>query len=85
MKTDKEIIEKTLAFLVTDFNFEFEYRTTNGNEEFYSYKNRYGSINTEACLYMKKYNPKYAIRISEKNFGFENNIKSVPLYATFCI
>ena len=20
-----------------------------------------------------------------KNFGFENNIKSVPLYATFCI
>ena len=35
--------------------------------------------------YMKKYNPKYAIRISEKNFGFENNIKSVPLYATFCI
>lgn len=36
-------------------------------------------------LYIKKYNPKYAIRISEKNFGFENNIKSVPLYAAFCI
>ncbi len=36
-------------------------------------------------LYMKKYNTKYAIRISEKNFGFENNIKSVPLYAVFCI
>ena len=36
-------------------------------------------------LYMKKYNPAYAIRISEKNFGYENNIKSVPLYATFCI
>ena len=36
-------------------------------------------------LYIKKYNPKYAIRISEKNFGFENNIKSVPLYAVFCI
>ena len=25
------------------------------------------------------------IRISTKNFGFENNIKSVPLYAVFCI
>ena len=25
------------------------------------------------------------IRISNKNFGFENGIKSVPLYATFCI
>ena len=36
-------------------------------------------------LYMKTYKPKYAIRISEKNFGFENNIKSVPLYAVFCI
>ena len=34
---------------------------------------------------MKKYNPKYAIRISAKNFGFDNDIKSVPLYATFCI
>lgn len=36
-------------------------------------------------LYIQKYNPKTAIRISEKNFGLENNIKSVPLYAVFCI
>ena len=36
-------------------------------------------------LYMRTYHPSYAIRISEKNFGFENNIKSVPLYAVFCI
>lgn len=36
-------------------------------------------------LYMKENKPKYAIKISEKNFGFENNIKSVPLYAVFCI
>lgn len=36
-------------------------------------------------LFMKTYNPTYAVRISEKNFGFENNIKSVPLYAIFCI
>lgn len=46
------------------------------------------STNTKArslALYMKTYNPNYAIRISEKNFGFENNIKSVPLYAVFCI
>ena len=35
--------------------------------------------------YIKKYNPKFSIRISSKNFGFENNIKSVPLYAIFCI
>ena len=36
-------------------------------------------------VYMEKYNPSYAIRVSVKNFGFENNIKSVPLYAVFCI
>lgn len=36
-------------------------------------------------LYMTDNNPKYGIRISEKNFGFENNIKSVPLYSVFCI
>ena len=46
------------------------------------------STNTKARsldLFKKLYNPKYAIRISEKNFGLENNIKSVPLYGVFCI
>lgn len=36
-------------------------------------------------VFIDKYNPQYAIRISSKNFGFENGIKSVPLYAVFCI
>ena len=36
-------------------------------------------------LFMEKYKSIYGIRISLKNFGFEKNIKSVPLYATFCI
>ena len=36
-------------------------------------------------IFIEKYKCKYGIRISKKNFGFENNIKSVPLYATFCI
>ncbi len=35
--------------------------------------------------YIKRYNPKYAIRVSSKNFGYANNIKSIPLYATFLI
>lgn len=37
--------------------------------------------------YMDKFNPKYAIRISNKNFGYneEKRIKSIPLYAVFCI
>lgn len=38
-------------------------------------------------LYIEKYNPKYAIRISTKDFGYDpkTNIKSIPLYATFLI
>ncbi len=36
-------------------------------------------------VYKDLYHPKYMIRISLKDFGFENDIKSVPLYATFCI
>ena len=36
-------------------------------------------------VFVQKYSPKYSIRVSSKNFGFENNIKSVPLYAVFCI
>ena len=36
-------------------------------------------------VFMEKYDSEYAIRISKKNFGFENKIKSVPLYAVFCI
>ena len=35
--------------------------------------------------YIQKFSPAYSIRISSKNFGLENNIKSVPLYAVFCI
>ena len=36
-------------------------------------------------IYMATYNPAYAIKLSAKNFGFENNKKIVPLYAAFCI
>lgn len=36
-------------------------------------------------MFATKYKPAYSIRISARNFGFENNIKSVPLYAVFCI
>ncbi len=36
-------------------------------------------------IFIDKYVPKYSIRISTKNFGFENGIKSIPLYAIFCL
>ena len=36
-------------------------------------------------IFAKQYHCPYSIRISQKNFGLENDIKSVPLYAAFCI
>lgn len=36
-------------------------------------------------VYMETYNPAYAIKLSAKNFSFEDGKKTVPLYAAFCI
>ncbi len=36
-------------------------------------------------VYMETYKPAYAIKLSAKNFGFEDDKKTVPLYAAFCI
>ncbi len=37
------------------------------------------------AVYREKYHPAYSIRISARNFGMADEIKSVPLYAAFCI
>ena len=36
-------------------------------------------------VYMDAYKPEYAIKLSAKNFAFEDNKKTIPLYAAFCI
>ena len=35
--------------------------------------------------YRDIYKPEYVVRVSGKNFGFENGIKSVPLYSLFAL
>lgn len=40
---------------------------------------------TSLKRFMSKADAPYAIRISSKNYGYENNLFSVPLYAAFCI
>lgn len=35
--------------------------------------------------YQKLYRPELVIRLSEKNFGYEEGVFAVPLYAVFCI
>ena len=36
-------------------------------------------------VFRKKYNIEESIRVSARNFGYENGLKSVPLYAVWCI
>lgn len=36
-------------------------------------------------VFKSLYKISYSIRISTKNFGFENNIKCIPLYSVFCL
>ena len=36
-------------------------------------------------VYIEKYKPQYAIKLSAKNFGLNDGKKTVPLYAAFCI
>lgn len=92
-----EITENYVANQLIFNNNNLYYWTTNSNSEvdFIIY-NEDGIIpievkasdNTQSKSlneYIKRYNPKYSIRLSTKNFGFENNIKCVPLYAAFLV
>ena len=57
------------------------------NDEIIPLEVKAGKRVTSASLNVYKRNNKvnYVFRTSQKNFGLENNIKSVPLYAVFCI
>lgn len=36
-------------------------------------------------VYIRRFRPAYAVKLSAKNFGFEDGKKTVPLYAAFCV
>ncbi len=92
------ITENYIAQELTSKGESLYYWTSNRNAEidFVLYSNEDGIIPIEVKsgsnvksislnIYAKEYKPKYSIRFSTRNFGFENNIKSIPLYAAFCI
>ncbi|MBS3939009.1 MAG: DUF4143 domain-containing protein [Peptococcaceae bacterium] len=68
--------------LVTN-GFSPYYWSSEGKAELdFVFQDRQGNI---IPLDMSRFQPPYALRVSAKNFGYENNIKSVPLYALFCL
>ncbi|PWG63454.1 ATP-binding protein [Bifidobacterium callitrichidarum] len=48
-------------------------------------KSSFNTRSRSLAVYRGKYAPETVIRISPKNFGMDNGIRSVPLYAAFCI
>jgi predicted AAA+ superfamily ATPase len=64
---------------------EFVYRDSTGRVIPIEVKSGKNVTARSLEAYRKAYDPAFAIRISSKNFGFERGIKSVPLYAVFCI
>ncbi len=36
-------------------------------------------------VFVSNYKPAYSIRLSLKNFGEKDGLKSIPLYAVFCV
>lgn len=93
------IAENFVATELTSMNYSLYYWQSNGIAEvdFLLYT-KDGIIPLEVkaddtvqskslYTYKEKYHPKYSIRMSMRNFGFdkEKNIKSIPLYASFCL
>ncbi|MDR1184755.1 MAG: ATP-binding protein [Coriobacteriales bacterium] len=64
---------------------EFVFRSQDGNNIPLEVKSGRNVTAKSLASYRHAYNPEYVIRCSTKNFGFENSIRSVPLYAAFCI
>jgi hypothetical protein len=76
----------SLCYWTNDGNAELDFVINKGND-IIAVEVKTGSRTKSRSLNMfaAKYKPAYSIRISSKNFGFENSIKSVPLYAVFCV
>jgi len=77
----------TLFYWESEGKAELDFVIQNRNGQIIPVEVKSSEHNRSRSLqqFVGKYNPAYSIRISAKNFGFENGIKSVPLYAAFCI
>ena len=79
--------EISLYYWESDGNAEVDFLLSTNDEGIVPIEAKSGINNKSKSLnvYIEQNKPKYAIRFSTRNFGFENNIKSIPLYAVFCV
>jgi predicted AAA+ superfamily ATPase len=64
---------------------EFIFQDRRGNVIPLETKPNGNSRSKSLRTYNEIYKPAYSVRVSAKNFGFENGIMNIPLYAMFCL
>jgi predicted AAA+ superfamily ATPase len=92
------IAENYVATALTTNGYEPYYWESEGKAEVdFIIQNKQGQIipievksseNVKAkslSLFLKLYQPEFGYKVSTKNFGFEGNVYSIPLYAVFCV
>ena len=77
----------SLYYWTSDRNAEIDFALYSDEDGIIPIEVKSGNNVKSASLkmYLEEFKPKYGIRFSTRNFGFENNIKSIPLYAAFWI
>lgn len=89
--------ENYIAQQLTSLNHKLYYWTSNGTAEIDFLLTQHDRVIPLECkaathvksksldVYCQDYHPGYSLRVSLRNFGEANNIKSIPLYAVFCL
>ncbi|MEG1847133.1 MAG: ATP-binding protein [Lachnospiraceae bacterium] len=75
-----------LFYWESEYSAELDFVTFDQSGR-YAIEVKKGEHNKSKSLnqFIKKYNPENVYRFSLKNFGYENGIHAVPLYAIFCM
>jgi len=75
-----------LYYWESEYSAELDFVTFDQSGR-YAIEVKKGEHNKSKSLnqFVKKYNPENVYRFSLKNFGYENGIHAVPLYAIFCM
>ena len=76
----------SLYYWESEYSAELDFLTFDQSGR-YAIEVKKGEHNMSKSLnqFIKKYNPENVYRFSLKNFGYENGINAVPLYAIFCM
>ena len=67
------------------YEVDFVFQNARGDVIPLEVKSSEHTTSKSLSVYTARYKPPYALRASQKNFGFENGIRSIPLYALFCL